>query len=379
MKSISSQLNRGTELLKQTVQRAIFSSNAGAIPSRAEKSEEPQLATVKPTLYHTNPNRSSSVDSLHLETCYLRPIRPYSLTPFRRGAYLNHPVGIRPEEPELLVKLNPIKVKARFRLQKGNGYSAFCSLGRPTNSPPLVVIPNPKKTVGRGAKRKRSLPHTEKEEESDTVLEPITIELVSSDIEDEEASPPPRQKRKTAPARRGKANNKNNCSTTRSSNKNNKPSIKDTVVVANKQRKTKRKSTEQEKQEKEDFELAKRLQKELNSSAESNESTATRNARSNTSYSLRTTRSLSKFSHTSVSPVRETENSEIRKGGRVVVGRGTAAKKSPPSENGLKKGNNLINKSTSKKIIRGEQKVDEAVVVIKRTTRSTRVNCKSTK
>ena len=274
MKSISSQLNRGTELLKQTVQRAIFSSKSG--PSGGALLEPP--TTAKPTPYHSDPHavtRSSSVDSLHQETCHIRPIRAYSLTPFRRGAsLLNCPLVVRPGG-ELVIKYFPVKVKGTFKLQKVGVGSAFCSLGTPipSESPETSASKKGGRTSKKaaGGKRKR------KEVEED---EPVEAEV--------------------AP-KRGKTATK--ASNTR------KPTQRKTA--------SKSKTSQKERQEREDFELAKRLQKELNSSNDSGLSngtcttTSTRRTRNGQSlnnssvsnYSLRTTRSLSKsVSHPSLSP-----------------------------------------------------------------------------
>lgn len=278
MKNISSQLNRGTELLKATVQRAIF--------SKAPDKPLDAIGAAKPTPYHSDPHavvRSSSVDSLCLETCYIKPIRPYSLTSYRRGTHLKCPDVLRPHNDNVAAKISPPKVKARFKLQRGKGGSAFCSvLGKENQIQPAVSVgavtnksqaPKPTNS-GRGTKRQR-IPTVEEEAQEEVQI-----------IEEEAA--PKRGKKQT----KSSAAKKPAAGVNKSSSKSAK----------------KRKSLEQERQEREDFELAKRLQKELNSSNDSmvsvgTSSTRTRNGRSltnsvntNKSYSLRTTRSLSKFS-----------------------------------------------------------------------------------
>lgn len=358
MKNISSQLNRGTELLKQTVQRAIFSSSsASKVPASPQP---PPVTTAKPTPYHSDPHavtRSSSVDSLHLETCHIRPIRPYSLTPFRRGTFLNCPTVIRPEQPEDDLKFNPLKVKARFKLQKGAERSAFCSLankGKENKSSlsPAKVKKSPNKSAGRGAKRKRSeVEDLEEDEPEETIITNTTSTTVS------------KRGKKTAPETRQNNNKKAETKKQQQS------------------KAAKRKSLEQEKQEREDFELAKRLQKELNSSAESNATNGTsasgggstrrtRNGRSlngsatnaTTSYSLRTTRSLSKFSLSSVSLEVDVDVEEDQApAGEELQGKfnkKTTKKPSPPSNN---KKNGLKATSTRKRIqrVKEEQEVQE--------------------
>lgn len=297
MKSISSQLNRGTELLKQTVHRAIFSAK---VPATTPGQPADPPTTAKPTPYHSDPHavtRSCSVDSLHLETCHIRPIRPYSLTPFRRTTSVDWPRAIKPTTTT--AKFKSLKVTPRVKLQLGG--SAFCSLAGHT-----TVCEE--KGVRKGAKRKRSVPEEEEGEEE-----------------------------KIAAPKRGKRGNAK------------KGTKKATTAAASKKAAAaaKRKSIEQEKQEREDFELAKRLQKELDSSNETNASNGTnsttvstrrrtRNGRSSnsvaTSYSLRTTRSLSKFSLSS--GIGE-EGEECEVGVVVEVADQKQGKKLPASENGL--------------------------------------------
>lgn len=366
MKSISSQLNRGTELLKQTVQRAIFSKVPASL---SEQQLQQPPTTAKPTPYHCDPHavtRSSSVDSLHLETCHIRPIRPYSLTPFRRGNFLSCPVVVRPDEEEV-IKFNPIKVKARFKLQKGPEKSAFCSLGSVTEEiSSAKAKQSPKKSVGRGAKRKRSVPDDPEDESPDT------------------PSPVKRRGKRGAGSRNKSVPEKA------------KTELKKTPTKAS----AKHKSTEQAKQEREDFELAKRLQKELNSSNESNGAVngttttrRTRNGRSlnnnsvvSASYSLRTTRSLSKFSLASVSPTLALEEEPPEQQHKENVKKPVAVKKSSPTKNGLTTRNNITGRGR-KRILKEEKEEEEKKAAqpppeisttTKRTTRS-KGSCRSTK
>lgn len=308
MKNLSSQLNRGTELLKQTVQRAIFSSGS-------PKVSLPPPPTARPTPYHSDPHavlRSSSVDSLHLEMCHFKPIRAYTVTPIasRIVQTVRSPTARRPEEGSVVAKFPPIKVKARFKLQKGNLVSAFCTLHRTTLPAPTARRAgqaSPKKARGRGAKRKRD----EEQEDDDDEVE---VEAVKGKVAAKKG-------KKSAPP-----------------------------VNATQAKGAKRKSLEQEKQEREDFELAKKLQREFDThsngdsgisvSQSSTGSRRTRNGRSlnssvNTNYSLRTTRSLSKIS-SSVSPSRTEEELSpptAKRGKRPQLG----------NTNGLMKSRNLKN------------------------------------
>lgn len=398
MKSISSQLNRGTELLKQTVQRAIFSSASSTkVPVVLV---DQQLSTAaKPTPYHSDPHavtRSCSVDSIHQEMCYIRPIRPYSLTPFRRGSLLNCPVVVaQPDKDGLVIKFTPLKVKARFKLQKGTDGSAFCSWAGGGHeetairvSPGKVKNSPVKSSQGRGTKRKRSAQDEEEDPEED-----LFGALVPKDEIVPKASVG-KNKKATAAAERKKTNNNNT-----NNNKNNKIEIKKRETKA-----SKRKSLEQEKQEREDFELAKRLQKELNSSNEADlgpDGTAsngtvgvrrTRNGRSlnnvsvTTSYSLRTTRSLSKVSVASVSPPANEPVKEDHGENKDQEIQTKRKKNSPPktkAKNGLKtkptrnkntkNNNNITKKSGIPLLVEEEEDVEPPQpmeIANKRTTRS---------
>lgn len=324
MKSLSSQLNRGTELLKQTVQRAIFST--ATVASTSSKIIVVPPPTAKPTPYHSDPHavlRSSSVDSLHLEMCHVRPIRPYTLTPYKRktGASIRIPLVHRPENG-LAVKFLPIKAKARFKLQKGNQLSAFCSL----QAEPPQQQKQPKSSPKKATKRKRSLP-----EEEDCP------ELVI--IEDEEEEREVRGKKAVKQVKKS--------ITTGKSKVRAKPDTKKTTKAA------KRKSTEQEKQEREDFEMAKKLQREFDSNStvigdtnasNGNARRTTRNGRSannsvTTNYSLRTTRSLSKISSSVSPPMIEEERNKT--------------KDFPQTKNGLRN-RNVMNGSKSFKAGNGD-------------------------
>lgn len=356
MKSISSQLNRGTELLKQTVQRAIFSTKITVLAA----------PTAKPTAYHSDPHavlRSSSVDSLHLETCHIRPIRPYSVTTYRRTKTgMCCPVVLRSTDA-LVFKISPLKAKPRFKLQKGQG-SAFCSL-RETSVPKATssTPPSPPKkspvkvATGRGGKRKRSV------ESEDVVLETTVEDVQKSSVT----------------LKRGKKNTTTNCPSDRQQkedqeededdSKNKSKNRRKTSITAKQENKRptklgKRKSLEQEKQEKEDFEMAKKLQKEFdthsiggetNSSIGTMSTRRTRNGRSltnsvATNYSLRTTRSLSKISSCHASPLPFDGEEGIVVGSATMIKKSNNNnnKKSPPGggRNGLK--NRNTNHDTSR-------------------------------
>lgn len=248
------------------------------------------------------------MDSLHLETCHIRPIRPYSLTPFRRGSILNCPIVIRPKDG-LVIKFHPLKVKARFKLQKGKEGSAFCSLGintSPDKSPGKVTKASPQKASppvkGKGnnntKKRKRSLPEESPGQEEDRDNVDLIVEVVPV----EEIAPKRGRKAPAVTASKTTTGGRKKVAT----NNNNTSKIE---ITKRPTKASKRKSLEQEKQEREDFELAKKLQKELNSSSEGDllnnnniitnggvTRRMTRNSSVATSYSLRTTRSLSKVS-----------------------------------------------------------------------------------
>lgn len=264
------------------------------------------------------------MDSLHLEMCHVRPIRPYTLTPYRRktGCTIRIPLVRRPENG-LLVKFSPIKAKARFKLQKGSYVSAFSSLR--VEEPPQQqqqqkqTKSSPKKATA--TKRKRS-PSPVEEQQEVTEAEEEEVEEVKKAVK--------RIKKSTTGKRKGRA----------------KPDTKktDTKAVAA----AKRKSTEQEKQEREDFEMAKKLQLEFDAhssvggdttAAASNGSVRrTRNGRSvnnsvTTNYSLRTTRSLSKIS-LSVSPTAVIEEVRNKK-----------QTDSPPTKNGGLRSRNVTNGS----------------------------------
>lgn len=206
-----------------------------------------------------------------------------------------------------MIKFNPLKVKARFKLQKGKEGSAFCSLGinaSPDKSPGKVKKPSPQKASppvkGKGInskKRKRSLPEESpvKEEDRDLIVEVVPVEEIAPKRGRKAPAVTASKATTTSGGRKKVANNNNN--------NNSKIEITKRPTKA-----SKRKSLEQEKQEREDFELAKKLQKEFNSSSEgdllnNNNITnggatrrMTRNSSVATSYSLRTTRSLSKVS-----------------------------------------------------------------------------------
>lgn len=262
------------------------------------------------------------MDSLHLEMCHVRPIRPYTLTPYRRktGCTIRIPLVRRPENG-LLVKFSPIKAKARFKLQKGSYVSAFSSLRE--EEPPQQqqqqkqTKSSPKKATA--TKRKRS-PSPVEEQQEVTEAEEEEVEEVKKAVK--------RVKKSTTGKRRGRA----------------KPDTKKTDTKAA----AKRKSTEQEKQEREDFEMAKKLQLEFDAhssvggdttAAASNGSVRrTRNGRSvnnsvTTNYSLRTTRSLSKIS-LSVSPTSVIEEVRNKK-----------QTDSPPTKNGGLRSRNVTNGS----------------------------------
>lgn len=229
-----------------------------------------------------------------------------------------------------MIKCNPLKVKARFKLQKGKEGSAFCSLGintSPDKSPGKVKKPSPQKASppvkGKGInskKRKRSLPEESPVQEEDRdnvdlIVEVVPVEEIAPKRGRKAPAVTASKATTTSGGRKKVANNNNN--------NNSKIEITKRPTKA-----SKRKSLEQEKQEREDFELAKKLQKEFNSSSEgdllnNNNITnggvtrrMTRNSSVATSYSLRTTRSLSKVSLGSeeVHPVgdgeREVEDAE---------------------------------------------------------------------
>lgn len=138
MKSLSAHLNRGTEMLKQTVQRAILSKMTTTEP-----------LTVSPTYSHRHPTTKmddSSEDSLRIEMCHLRPIRSYPLTPRRRFI----PIEIKVPLPRKLgssfssgLKIPSVKAK----IQKNLSLSAFCVI-KPISVAAVVKTPSPKKSKG---------------------------------------------------------------------------------------------------------------------------------------------------------------------------------------------------------------------------------------
>lgn len=203
-----------------------------------------------------------------------------------------------------MIKFNPLKVKARFKLQKGKEGSAFCSLGintSPDKSPGKVKKPSPQKASPpvKGKKRKRSLPEESPVQEEDRDNVDLIVEVVPV----EEIAP--KRGRKAPAVTASKATTTSGGRKKVANNNNNNSKIE---ITKRPTKASKRKSLEQEKQEREDFELAKKLQKEFNSSSEgdllnNNNITnggvtrrMTRNSSVATSYSLRTTRSLSKVS-----------------------------------------------------------------------------------
>lgn len=321
------------------------------------------------------------MDSLHLETCHIRPIRPYSLTPFRRGSLLNCPIVIRPDKDGVVIKFNPLKVKARFKLQKGKEGSAFCSLGintSPDKSPGKVNKPSPQKaspTVkGKGInskKRKRSPPEEspvkeDDRENVDLIVEVVPVEEIATKRGRKAPAVTASKATTTSGGRKKVANNNNN---------NSKIEITKRPTKA-----SKRKSLEQEKQEREDFELAKKLQKEFNSSSEgdllnNNNITnggatrrMTRNSSVVTSYSLRTTRSLSKVSLGSeeVQPVGDGGEMEV-KDTEEEIQTTNKTKRSPPRTTKAKKNNGLnsTRSRTTKTVARKKSPMDEKDEVAK--------------
>lgn len=220
------------------------------------------------------------------------------------------------------MKFLPIKAKARFKLQKGNQLSAFSSL----QAEPPQQQKQPKSSPKKATKRKRSLP-----EEEDCP------ELVIEDDEEEE-----REVRGKKAVKQVKKS-----ITTGKSKVRAKPDTKKTTKAA------KRKSTEQEKQEREDFEMAKKLQREFDSNStvigdtnasNGNARRTTRNGRSannsvTTNYSLRTTRSLSKISSSVSPPMIEEERNKT--------------KDFPQTKNGLRN-RNVMNGSKSFKAGNGD-------------------------
>lgn len=81
MKTLSVRLNRGTEFLKETVQKAFITK----IPSHINSVLN--LYTVPPTSTHRFPAERlnvSSADSLHTEMCHFKPIRTEPRTPWKR-------------------------------------------------------------------------------------------------------------------------------------------------------------------------------------------------------------------------------------------------------------------------------------------------------
>ncbi|XP_059620739.1 uncharacterized protein LOC132264518 [Phlebotomus argentipes] len=129
MKSFAVHLNRGTELLKQTVQRAILSK--AATPNT-------ELRTVAPTKHHKVPDlHRASTDSLEAELCYFRPIRPCPITLqtnwlFRKLPKI--PTAIK-HPPRKEKTLPTLQGKKQFKPSKvASAFRAFAPFKTPTGS-----------------------------------------------------------------------------------------------------------------------------------------------------------------------------------------------------------------------------------------------------
>ncbi|XP_055691617.1 uncharacterized protein LOC129794783 [Lutzomyia longipalpis] len=247
MKSFTVHLNRGTELLKQTVQRAILSK----VPTPSK-----ELRTVAPTKYHKDPDRyrtnTASTDSLEAEFCHFRPIRPYPVSLQANWLYRRLPkspqaVYYRPrangkEIPLIQVGKKPVVLS--------KGPSAFCSLSPQQQQPNArETFKAPAGDVKTRQMRKRKLPEEEKPPQAVSAPKMVRVTRSTSrkNLPEDDAKP---QMRKT------RANGR----------------------IGH--------HFEAKEQERRDFELAKKLQSELNGTARSRNSTAS----ATSGYSLRSKR-----------------------------------------------------------------------------------------
>lgn len=126
MKAISGHINRGTELLKQTVQKAILST--------LNSEDEPSYA-IRPTCFHALPTAGSCTDgrdSIQIEMCHIRPIRAFTVTPRHTNTELMAPTpryGAVNNTPNRLA-MSKVKIPASSNKRKGTP-SAFCALTCP--------------------------------------------------------------------------------------------------------------------------------------------------------------------------------------------------------------------------------------------------------
>ncbi|GAB0099200.1 hypothetical protein DMENIID0001_150480 [Sergentomyia squamirostris] len=248
MKSFAVHLNRGTELLKQTVQRAILKA----------PSPNKDLNTVAPTKYHIVPDLDrASTDSLDVELCHFRPIRPCSVTPSTSRRFLKLPkipkaIKVSPRGKEKTFPAIHIGRKPVVLAKNGSAFCALC----PANSPEdTAAFKAPKNTTKTRANRKRKLTEDEEGSPAPKVARVTRSTARKCPIREEE-------KPIDHPVRRTRANGR----------------------IHNAQR------ADIEEQERRDYELAKKLQDEINYTPE-----RSRNSTASTAsgYSLRSKRKSS--------------------------------------------------------------------------------------
>lgn len=83
IKTLAVRLNRGTDILKQSVHKAIIAKIPQNFLTRPRNRE---VLTVPPTNTHRFPSRdANSADSLRLEMCHFKPIRTVPTTPNKQN------------------------------------------------------------------------------------------------------------------------------------------------------------------------------------------------------------------------------------------------------------------------------------------------------